>query len=142
MVMLVEEIVAWGHENVRATHRTTLEITKESHLTPRGDCIVGVRADKSIADIDERIKERLREGAMAEVELVLPDYGLKEVVVGYGSPKMTFSHPTDIVIRKSEFVCDRTLLIRANRSAIDLDREMVELLKDPKTELLFVIRVL
>ncbi len=140
-MMLVEEIVAWGHENVRATHRTTLEITKESHLTPRGDCIIGVKADKSIMEIDERIKERLREAAMAKVELILPDYGFREVIVGYGSPRMTFSHPTDIVIRRSEFVCDRTLLIRANKSAIDLDREIVELLRDPKTELLFVIRV-
>jgi len=140
--MLVEEIVAWGHENIKATHRTTLEITKEMFLTPRGDCIIGVRAEKSISEIDERIKERLRAEAMAEIELSLPDYGIEETLVGYGSSKMTFDHPTDIVVRKSDFVCGRTLLIRANRSAIDLDREMVELLRDPKTELLFVIKVL
>jgi hypothetical protein len=29
-------IHARGHENVRATHATTIEVTKEEHLTPRG----------------------------------------------------------------------------------------------------------
>ncbi len=136
-----EEISAWGHPNITATHRTTFEITKEEHLTKRGDCIIGVRADKSISEISDKIKEKLKENALARIELSLPQYGLKELVEGYGSNAMTFDHPTDIVIRKSSFVCGRTLLIKANKAARDLSREMIELLKDPTTELLFVIRI-
>jgi len=34
------EIEFFGHENIRSNHKKTIEITKESHLTPRGDCIV------------------------------------------------------------------------------------------------------
>jgi len=30
---VVEEIRAYGHPNIRATHRSTLEITKEENLT-------------------------------------------------------------------------------------------------------------
>lgn len=136
-----EEISAWGHPNITATHRTTFEITKDEHLTKRGDCIIGVKADKSISEISEKIKEKLRENALARIELALPQYGLKEVVEGYGSSAMTFDHPTDIVVRKSSFVCGRTLLIKASKAARDLNREMVELLKDPATELLFIIRI-
>jgi len=136
-----EEITAWGHPNITATHRTTFEITKDEHLTKRGDCIVGVKADKNISEISDRIKEKLKENALARIELVLPQYGLKEVVEGYGSSAMTFDHPTDIVVRKSSFVCGRTLLIKASKAARDLNREMVELLKDPATELLFIIRI-
>jgi hypothetical protein len=136
-----EEISAWGHPNITATHRTTFEITRDEHLTKRGDCIIGVRADKSISEISDEIKEKLRENVLARIELVLPQYGLKEVVEGYGSSTMTFDHPADIVVRKSNFVCGRTLLIKASKAARDLNREMIELLKDSTTELLFIIRI-
>ena len=133
-------IVARGHPNVRATHRTTLEITKESHLTPRGDCIIGVCASKSIAEIDGQIKDWLRSGGRVEIEIVLPQYGLKDRLFAFGSERLSFRHPTDIVVRKSDYVCDRTLAIKATKAAKDLNREIVELLKDPKTELLFIVK--
>ena len=44
------EIEFSGHENIRSNHQKTIEITKESHLTPRGDCIVGVNAKYSCSD--------------------------------------------------------------------------------------------
>ncbi len=135
-----DEIIAWGHENITARHRTTLEVTKEENLTLRGDCIIGVKADKAIRDIDERIKEWLRAGNRIEIEIILPQYGLKDSLVGFGSRDMTFEHKTDIVVRKSDYVCERTLAIRANKAAKDIDREIVKLLKDPTTELRFVIR--
>ncbi len=135
-----EVVVAWGHENVTANHRTTLEITKERHLTPRGDCIIGVRANKSVSELDERIKAWLREGKGVKIEIILPQYGLKDVIFAYGSSGLSFRHRSDIVVRKSDFVCDRTLAIRSNKAARDIDREIVEMLKDPETELLFVIK--
>jgi hypothetical protein len=41
------EIQFSGHENIRSNHQKTIEITKESHLTPSGDCIIGVNASSS-----------------------------------------------------------------------------------------------
>ncbi|WP_457548944.1 DUF371 domain-containing protein [Archaeoglobus sp.] len=137
-----EEVVARGHPNVRATHRTTLEVTKEEELTPKGDCIIGVKANKSLKDFNDEIKSWLREGKPILIEIVLPDYGLKDYLKAFGSPKLTFRHKTDIVIRKSEFVCDRTLAIKSNKSAKDIDREIAELLRDPKTELLLIVKPL
>ena len=46
---------------------------------------------------------------------------------------MDLSHATDFVTRRSRFVSDRTLMIHADKAARDLPREMVLLLKDPKT---------
>ncbi|WP_456328375.1 DUF371 domain-containing protein [Archaeoglobus sp.] len=137
-----EEVVARGHPNVRATHKTTLEVTKEKELTLRGDCIIGVKADKSLKDFNDEIKDWLRMGKPILVEIVLPDYGLKDYLKAFGSPKLTFRHETDIVIRKSDFVCDRTLAIKSNKSAKDINREMIELLRDPKTELLLIVKPL
>ena len=42
---------AWGHVNVRATHRSTFEVTREPSLTPRGDCIVGVSSEVGAAGL-------------------------------------------------------------------------------------------
>ncbi len=137
-----EEVVARGHPNVRAKHKTTLEVTKEKELTLRGDCIIGVKADKSLKDFNDEIKDWLRMGKPILVEIVLPDYGLKDYLKAFGSPKLTFRHETDIVIRKSDFVCDRTLAIKSNKSAKDINREMIELLRDPKTELLLIVKPL
>ncbi len=139
--MIIEEVVARGHENIRATHKTTLEITRERELTPRGDCIIGVCADKSIFDLSPELKSALRRGLRAKVTLYLPDYSLKEEFYGFGCDKLTFTHKTDIVIRKSRFVCNRTLLISATKAARDLNREFVELLKDRKTEIVMILEV-
>ncbi|RLI74831.1 DUF371 domain-containing protein, partial [Archaeoglobales archaeon] len=60
---------------------------------------------------------------------------------GFGHPKLSFTHKTDIVIRKSKYICGRTLLISANKAASDLNREFVDLLKDKKTEILVIIEI-
>lgn len=46
-------IKARGHPNIKATHRTTIEVTKDNYLTGRGDCILGIDADKSLKDMKE-----------------------------------------------------------------------------------------
>lgn len=141
MRKVLEIISAYGHENIKATHKTTFEITKEKDLTPRGDCIIGVRADKSIRDINDDLKRILKREERVEVVLNLPDYGLEEKLSGFGSKRMSFEDENDVVVRKSDFVCGRTLLIKSNKAARDLNREFVELLRDRKTliEMLVVV---
>lgn len=122
-----EIIVCRGHENVLSTHRTTIEITKEAELTLAGDCIVGVGADKGMLDLSEEFKERLK--SECEVEIVFECGGVKDVVHARGSPKLVLDHPSDMVIRKSDYICGRTLAVGADKASIDLKRELVEKLK-------------
>ncbi|WP_202320475.1 DUF371 domain-containing protein [Archaeoglobus neptunius] len=136
------EIFARGHENIRATHRTTFEITRDRNLSPRGDCIIAVNADSSVADIPDGLRDLLKRGLKFQIEISLPDYGLYEIVEGYGDERLLLTHPTDIVVRKSSYICPRTLLISANKAARDLNREIVELLKDKKTEVVFRLQPL
>jgi hypothetical protein len=75
------------------------------------------------------------------VTLKLPDYNIKEEIKGFGAKNLTFTHQTDIVIRRSEYVCGRTLLINANKSALDLSRDFISFLREPETELLFIIEI-
>ena len=37
--------LAFGHKNITANHKTTLEFTKENSVTKKGDCIIGVNSD-------------------------------------------------------------------------------------------------
>lgn len=138
---MIFEITAFGHPNITARHKTTFEITKDPEISKKADCIIGVRASKSISEIPEEAKKLIRAGARVEIELCLPDYGIKDHAVGFGDQRLSFTHPTDIVIRKSRFVCGRTLLISANKSAFDLNRELIELLKDKKTELILLFKI-
>ncbi|ACV24298.1 DUF371 domain-containing protein [Methanocaldococcus fervens] len=129
-------IKAKGHKNVSATHKTTLEITKENYLTPTGHCIIGINADKSMADFSEEFKEKLRNAKKIVVEIEVE--GIKDVIVGEGHKDLILNHPTDIVIRKSNYICPRTLMIKANKAAKDINREIVKKLKEGK-DLIFKI---
>ncbi|HRX33916.1 MAG TPA: DUF371 domain-containing protein, partial [Methanoregulaceae archaeon] len=37
-----ERICCRGHHNIRGTHRSTFQVTTETDLSPRGDCVIGV----------------------------------------------------------------------------------------------------
>ncbi len=135
--MAVDIVKARGHKHILGKHKTTFEVTKETHLTPRGDCIVGICADKSISELSEEFKNSLKsEGAKIEILLKIPGTVLEEKVTAFGSPELTFTHPTDIVVRKSNFICPRTLAINANKAACDFSREFIEKLKNGDAELL------
>jgi hypothetical protein len=54
-------------------------------------------------------------------------------VLAEGSPRLVLEHPSSIVIRRSDYVDGRTLAIRANKAARDIDRRIVELLRNPET---------
>ncbi len=64
---------------------------------------------------------------------MLPDYGKIFEFKAFGNPNLILSHGKDAVIRKSEYICERTLLIKSEKAAIDVDREFINLLRDRKT---------
>ena len=137
---LQEVIVAFGHKNILATHPSTLMFTKENHLMATGDCIVGVNADKGLMDFSENFKEMLKKET-STLTINLEVTGLTETIQAYGSPKLVLTHPTDVVIRKSDFISDRTMAIHANKSSNDLSRQLVEKLKHPKQKIIITINV-
>jgi hypothetical protein len=137
-----EVIFAQGHESILATHKTTLELTKDKRLSKKGDCIVAVAADKALADLSAEFKEKLR-NPHAKLTLIIEAGSLREQVTAYGSPQLILAHPTDAVIRKSAYVCNRTLAVHADKAALDLARCFVEKLKNPKqkVKISLVVRV-
>ncbi len=137
---IVEVIMARGHENIRASHTTTLEITKEKKLTVRGDCIIAVSADKGLLDLKPEFRNFIRR-ENARLTIFIDAGGLIDIVKAFGSSRLVFSHPADMVVRKSGYVCGRTLAINANKAACDLSRSLAKKLQNPEQNVKITLSV-
>ena len=120
----------YGHKNIQSSHRATLEFTKDRHLSRKGDCIAAVGIDKALADLSSEFKEKMRK---AETKLIVSVEagGVLEQLTAHGSEKLILTHPRDIVIRKSDYISERTLAVHADKAAKDLSRKLVEKLQNP-----------
>jgi len=127
----IEEIIAFGHKLVKSTHKSTFEVTREEHLTERGDCIIAVKANKAARDLSWSFKEVARKLG-AEITVIIEAGDVREVVRALGNPNLTFTHPTDIVVRRSSYICSRTIAIRADKAACDFSRRLIEKLRNPE----------
>jgi uncharacterized protein len=116
----------FGHSNVLATHYNTLEFTKEDKLTKEGDCILGVRADFDSSELKKIVKK------FSKIKILIRVENYKEEVNALTNKEFDDTH--EIVIRKSEYPSKRTFGIRADKAAKDIDRKIIELLKNPETK--------
>jgi len=130
---LIEQILAFGHENVLATHLTTLMITKDKKLSKKGDCIIAVDANKAVSDLNTEFKQKLC-NYDTKLDILIEVDGLVEQITAHGSAELDFSNNVDMVVRKSIFISDRTLAIKADKASVDLPRIFVEKLRDPKQQ--------
>jgi len=138
--MIQDEVTFYGHPNVRSLHSKTVEITRDDHLTLRGDCIIGVRASKACADFDQNLRRRLRSNdSVVRIEIMVGDESF--LINGKGDERFTLQNPHDIVIRKTGFVCPRTMSVRCDRASSDLPRKMVRMLQDTEERGIFRITV-
>jgi len=110
------EFKAYGHKNITALHKTTLEFTKDDFLTPTGDCIVGIKADFEVPEDD-----------MGQILITIRAGDTIEEIKAVHNPSFD-SH--EMVIRTSDFLDDRTFAIKADKAAVDLDRGLIEKLAD------------
>ena len=138
--MVIEKILAFGHANILGTHKTTIEITKEPELSKQGDCIIGVNADKSCADLSNELKTALKSNK--KFEIILRAGGIEEKISGFGSPDLKLTNKKDIVLRKSSHIDDRTLLIRCDKACTDLNKKLIQKLQNPHTELELLIETI
>ncbi|MBI5392400.1 DUF371 domain-containing protein [Candidatus Woesearchaeota archaeon] len=129
------QFTAQGHENLLATHPRTFEFTKDKHLTKRGDCIIGAQAT---FDIDEVKKLKLKDND--QILIKISCNGISEEVIAYYNAGFTNNH--EMVIRITDYKDQRTFAINANKSSLEIKRELVELMKTDKTQIIVLIEKL
>lgn len=126
--------------NVTATHHSTLEFTKEKHLSQTGDCILAICSEKALPELSDEFKDAIRKPS-AKLTVTIEANGTSEQINAHGSPKLLFAHRTDMVLRKSNYIDSRTLGIRADKAAGDLSRTLVEKLKNPEQKVIVTLTV-
>lgn len=130
---------AYSHPNISGTHKTTLEFTKDEEVSLKGDCIIGVRADFDLSEIKKFIKS-LKSGKISitiKAASKPNDISAQETIFAEINPH--FNSAKEIVIRKTDFISERTLGIMADKSAFELDRRLIDLLKSKKGKISVII---
>ena len=136
---ILEKIYAYGHENISSTHKTTIELTKAKILTKRGNCIIGINATKACFDLNSNLKEKINEGKKLKVILKVDD--LQDSFYGYGNKDLRLLDKDDIVFRKSNYICNRTILVNCTKSSNEINRDLIAKLKVPGKKLIIIFEM-
>ncbi|MBI2654526.1 DUF371 domain-containing protein [Candidatus Woesearchaeota archaeon] len=133
---MIYKFIAYGHPNILATHKTTLEFTKDKVLSLKGDCIVGVNAD---FDLNE-LKKFIRKSKNNKVAIKIQSSNKKfqETINAQINPK--FNSNKELVIRKTDFVSERTFAIKSNKAAFEVNRDLIEFLKVKENRIIIVFK--
>ncbi|MFB6209962.1 MAG: DUF371 domain-containing protein [Halobacteriales archaeon] len=121
---MTETIRARGHEHVTAAHASTFEVTTDDFLTPAGDCILGIEADRAPAAFDPDFVAACQD-ATATITARLTAGTRETVITGRGDPALTFASDRSAVGRTSDYIDDRTVMLEADGAAADIDRALV-----------------
>lgn len=119
--MLTYSFSVYGHKNIRATHKRTIEFTKDADLTRQGDCIVGIKADFSL-------QELLKFLNLNKIRITIAVDDLTDTLTAI--PNKNFNSDKELVIRLGDFTSERTFATRADKSSLDMDRKLVGALKN------------
>ncbi|NGM69000.1 DUF371 domain-containing protein [Natronolimnobius sp. AArcel1] len=122
-----EIIHARGHEHVSAEHASTFEVTTDDYLTPAGDCILAIEADRAPTDFDPEFVAACQDED-ATITVKLEANGHSDSVTGRGDPALEFTNERSAVGRTSEYVDDRTIMLEAEFAAEGFDRDLVDAL--------------
>jgi hypothetical protein len=112
---VTEVIYGFGHPNVLALHRGTIEFTKDPHLTLMGDCVVVVSLNRGLLELSEEFKQALRQPSSKVTIKIEVTKFLRRFL-----PRAQAAHinrPNEIVVRKSEFTSTETLAVHADKAA-------------------------
>jgi hypothetical protein len=121
-----------GHPNIRSRHKTTIMTTTETRLSIRGDCIVVIGAETGLAQLPTEIKEAARD-PQTQITFTIRIGRLEFSTKGKGHKNLTYADPKDMVARRSNYTCDRTLMVAADRAAIDVPEEIITALQSPES---------
>ena len=93
-------------------------------MTETGDCIIGVDSDFDVPD-------SFLKPVKVIIELIAD--GEKEIVKAFLNPH--FTDEKEIVIRKTDFLSERTLAIHADKACVDFSEKFREKLRNKNTKL-------
>lgn len=135
------QFIAYGHPNILGMHKTTLEFTKDSEVSLRGNCIVGVNAELDLVKIKKFIKSAKNKKIAMTIEAISNQKSNKKIKdTIYAEINPNFSSDREFVVRKTDFLSERTFASGADKSAFELDRRLIGFLKEKKNKVMVTLR--
>lgn len=131
-----EEIVAWGSSKLLLTHDKEIKLTK---LEKVDEATLGIKATKASADLKEEFKALLKTGRLVEVVIEVGE--LRQQFFAFGSPALKLLSTNELSLRKDDQISDSTVAILSEKSAHELDKELVQELKKENTKFRLLLRV-
>ena len=134
--------ICYGHKNITANHKTTLEFIKDENMGLEGDCIIGIKADFSLLQLKKFIKS-IKNKKISIIIETMNNINNKNVekneiknnkIIEKINAEINrdFNSDKDIVIRKSDFRDERTFAVKADKAACDLTRDLIETVSNNK----------
>lgn len=134
-----EEIIAYGHADIKATDNTGFDIIKDSTPEKYRKAIIAVKANKGAKDLDRKFRNSLKSGR--RLEITIQAGGEEDMITAFCSPALTLTNADEIAVRKDDRIDGKTVGILANKSAAELNQDLVEKLRDPKTEIKIILEI-
>ena len=118
---------AKGHANITGTHKNTLEFTKDKEIGRKADCIVGVNSDFDVKELMEFIKGKDKIRVKIRLGEIVDEFSCRV--------NHEFKDEREMVFRIGEFDSRRTLGLRCSKAAKDLDRGIIDGLKESEKKI-------
>ena len=88
--------------------------------------------------MNSKVKEKIKLGKKFTIVIKAENYS--DTFNGYGHQDLTLLSKKDMVFRKSEFTCDRTVLIKCSKSSNELNRLLIKNLNTPKKKVSIIFK--
>jgi hypothetical protein len=134
-----EEVIAYGHPDIKATDNSGFAIVKAESPEKYRKAIIAVKANKSCRDFDKKFKNSLKSGK--KVDVTIEAGGFEDKITAFCSPAFTLTNSEEIAVRKDDRIDGKTIGILANKSAAELNQDLVEKLRDPETKVKIVLEI-
>ena len=99
-----------------------------------------LNANLACIDLPEKFKKKVQ-NSNSEIIFTIKVGPHSFTIHGKGSEKLTLKHKNDIVLRKSAFVCSRTLAIKCDMASDDIPREIIKELQSQNAAGIMIIEV-
>jgi len=83
----------------------------------------------------------IRNRSIKKIKVVIKAGNTIDSFYGFGDRNLTLLSKKDIVFRKSDFICDRTILIKCSKSSTELDRKIIKNLTNSKERFSIIFKV-
>ncbi len=121
----------FGERSYEALEILQRESVSKAEIKERFNCIVGVKADFSLLELKKFIKSLKNNNKKITIIIETIENSDNENIVEKINAEINpdFNSDKEIVIRKSDFISERTFAINADKAAFELNKDLVEFLK-------------